>query len=568
MAKGKKILDQIKTLKDNGRLITKLFKVLPSKSLYPDYYKFIKHPICLNDMDEKLSDGKYSSLDDLKADILLMCTNAKTYNDPESEIYADATTIETHTRQLIDEANQSRRSKSRKSIGSSKQDVQALLNAVTEGNLNQVKSLVSEKGVHPDVMGKVKLMDIDNEFEWAALHCAALYGHKDIAEFLLQSGASIELQDALFQGRPLAWAAYGGHVDLCKLLVKNYHANILAENVHGQRPIDLVPNPNDDIWRFLKEKRDSKRKSTSGTSNPPETPVSASSEHTEVLKIRLISTDHGQSSSKNLPSTKITLPALSKIKTPKSPKLKDTTIVQEPIPEESSQEPEPMKEDSAAPQQEIVVGAGHFVQNGEVVTKRRRGRPKKSDVLAEIAMKRAAAAAAGIPYHSEDEGDHSMDIDGIVPQVAGVLTPTIPADLTKGGRKPEDNPHVQEALRRQKMIASFGIVSNNNLLRHVLTADVYSHSLAADANIRTINFRVLLSPKAAGSCRVIVYHNKKILTPLPQNGPAQPSIHDFTIFLASGMNLFEVFALSYLPHDAARGVIDTEQYALFLNRFD
>jgi hypothetical protein len=49
---------------------------------------------------------------------------------------------------------------------------------------------------------------------------------------------------------PLGWAAYGGHLQTCRLLVK-YGADVAVKNVHGQTPFDLVRKPSSD-WDFLK----------------------------------------------------------------------------------------------------------------------------------------------------------------------------------------------------------------------------------------------------------------------------------------------------------------------------
>ncbi|TVY27762.1 Chromatin structure-remodeling complex subunit [Lachnellula hyalina] len=79
---------------EGGRLIIGPFVALPSKKDYPDYYQFIKVPISMKMIEKKIKKEEYSSLSDLRRDIQLLCTNAKTYNDDGSMIYTDAVAIE------------------------------------------------------------------------------------------------------------------------------------------------------------------------------------------------------------------------------------------------------------------------------------------------------------------------------------------------------------------------------------------------------------------------------------------------------------------------------------------
>jgi len=79
---------------EGGRLIIGPFVALPSKKEYPDYYQFIKDPISMKMIEKKIKKEEYSSLNDMKRDIQLLCMNAKTYNDDGSLIYVDAVAIE------------------------------------------------------------------------------------------------------------------------------------------------------------------------------------------------------------------------------------------------------------------------------------------------------------------------------------------------------------------------------------------------------------------------------------------------------------------------------------------
>ncbi|KAF3916735.1 hypothetical protein ABW20_dc0106982 [Dactylellina cionopaga] len=73
-----------------------LFRALVPKNKYPDYYKVIKRPISINMMQKKLKSKEYSTdtiVADFEDDVFLMLSNAAEYNEPESEVMADARVI-------------------------------------------------------------------------------------------------------------------------------------------------------------------------------------------------------------------------------------------------------------------------------------------------------------------------------------------------------------------------------------------------------------------------------------------------------------------------------------------
>ncbi|CAG06951.1 unnamed protein product, partial [Tetraodon nigroviridis] len=112
-----------------GRLVSELFQKLPSKVHYPDYYAIIKEPIDLRTIAQRiqvpflfnlitfdatiitfniyniynevfltcfvsyLQIGYYKSITAMAKDIDLMAKNAKTYNEPGSQVFKDANTI-------------------------------------------------------------------------------------------------------------------------------------------------------------------------------------------------------------------------------------------------------------------------------------------------------------------------------------------------------------------------------------------------------------------------------------------------------------------------------------------
>ncbi|XP_012684837.2 polybromo 1, like isoform X5 [Clupea harengus] len=77
----------------SGRIISDLFQKLPSKLQYPDYYAIIKEPIDLRSIAQKIQLGYYKSVNAMAKDIDLMAKNAKTYNEPGSQVFKDANAI-------------------------------------------------------------------------------------------------------------------------------------------------------------------------------------------------------------------------------------------------------------------------------------------------------------------------------------------------------------------------------------------------------------------------------------------------------------------------------------------
>jgi SNF2 family DNA or RNA helicase len=81
----------IKRAKDEtGRLRSLIFMELPSKEEYPDYYLFIKKPICMNQIKNK----EYSNPQEFYDEFMLMFRNAQDYNMPGSQVYTDAVTLQ------------------------------------------------------------------------------------------------------------------------------------------------------------------------------------------------------------------------------------------------------------------------------------------------------------------------------------------------------------------------------------------------------------------------------------------------------------------------------------------
>nr|XP_042140482.1 protein polybromo-1 isoform X26 [Peromyscus maniculatus bairdii] len=77
----------------SGRLVSELFQKLPSKVQYPDYYAIIKEPIDLKTIAQRIQNGSYKSIHAMAKDIDLLAKNAKTYNEPGSQVFKDANSI-------------------------------------------------------------------------------------------------------------------------------------------------------------------------------------------------------------------------------------------------------------------------------------------------------------------------------------------------------------------------------------------------------------------------------------------------------------------------------------------
>ncbi|XP_054640092.1 protein polybromo-1-like isoform X1 [Dunckerocampus dactyliophorus] len=88
------LLDALVTYAEpSGRLVSELFQRLPSKAQYPDYYAIIKEPIDLKLIAQKIQMGHYRSVTAMAKDVELLVKNAKTYNEPGSQVFKDANTI-------------------------------------------------------------------------------------------------------------------------------------------------------------------------------------------------------------------------------------------------------------------------------------------------------------------------------------------------------------------------------------------------------------------------------------------------------------------------------------------
>jgi hypothetical protein len=77
----------------SGHYIATEFLELPPREDLPDYYEFTKLPIALDTIEDKLKRNAYPTMTTVESDFKRMINNAKSYNDPKSEIYEDAERI-------------------------------------------------------------------------------------------------------------------------------------------------------------------------------------------------------------------------------------------------------------------------------------------------------------------------------------------------------------------------------------------------------------------------------------------------------------------------------------------
>lgn len=93
--KMKNLVDKIREHKDEkGRQLSLIFLRLPNAKEFPDYYQVIKKPVDFERIAAKVKGGIYQSMSECMDDFMLMFDNASKYNEPDSQIYKDALTLQ------------------------------------------------------------------------------------------------------------------------------------------------------------------------------------------------------------------------------------------------------------------------------------------------------------------------------------------------------------------------------------------------------------------------------------------------------------------------------------------
>ncbi|TDL15839.1 SNF2-family ATP dependent chromatin remodeling factor snf21 [Rickenella mellea] len=85
-----------------GRRRWELFKELPDKREYPDYYQTIAQPIAMSHMRKRAQSGYYKDVQQYRDDWRLMFNNARTYNQEGSWVYVDAEEMEKVFNEVFD----------------------------------------------------------------------------------------------------------------------------------------------------------------------------------------------------------------------------------------------------------------------------------------------------------------------------------------------------------------------------------------------------------------------------------------------------------------------------------
>lgn len=70
------------------------FKNLPSKKTYGDYFRVVKRPISLGQIQKRIKDGKYPQWSEFEEDVFLIKRNALQYNAEKSDVVKDACEME------------------------------------------------------------------------------------------------------------------------------------------------------------------------------------------------------------------------------------------------------------------------------------------------------------------------------------------------------------------------------------------------------------------------------------------------------------------------------------------
>ncbi|WWD08343.1 hypothetical protein V865_006455 [Kwoniella europaea PYCC6329] len=88
-----KAIKEARAKDGSGREIAGIFLQLPSRRDFPDYYRTIRNPISLEEIESKQVGRRYESFQEFVDDIDLMCQNGMEYNEDGSEVYRDAQQI-------------------------------------------------------------------------------------------------------------------------------------------------------------------------------------------------------------------------------------------------------------------------------------------------------------------------------------------------------------------------------------------------------------------------------------------------------------------------------------------
>ncbi|ELU38111.1 Bromodomain-containing protein [Rhizoctonia solani AG-1 IA] len=96
-----RIFNSIYSYKVKSRSIAEMFKELPDRATWAEYYRVIPEPRSLHGIREKLGKGKYKSPEDLHSDLELVFANAIHFNEETSVISNDARTLQPYVQGVL-----------------------------------------------------------------------------------------------------------------------------------------------------------------------------------------------------------------------------------------------------------------------------------------------------------------------------------------------------------------------------------------------------------------------------------------------------------------------------------
>jgi ankyrin repeat protein len=102
-----------------------------------------------------------------------------------------------------------------------------LIQAASTGNVNDVKF---------HLRSDPKTLNQSNEGGMYPIHMAALKGHSQVLQILLQAGANVNTPNTKVQSTPLIYAATAGHVEAARILL-DAKANVNATDSGGRPPL-------------------------------------------------------------------------------------------------------------------------------------------------------------------------------------------------------------------------------------------------------------------------------------------------------------------------------------------
>ncbi|GAA5914305.1 bromodomain-containing protein [Sporobolomyces salmoneus] len=99
----KKYDQLVRKTDQNGRVLADVFRVLPDKRSWPEYYQYIQHPISLDNILSKANARKYRSVAEFKGDVERSFGNAMFFNEEGSIIWNDAKFLLDHFNEIMKE---------------------------------------------------------------------------------------------------------------------------------------------------------------------------------------------------------------------------------------------------------------------------------------------------------------------------------------------------------------------------------------------------------------------------------------------------------------------------------